>query len=630
MIPITVMGVMVTNLLTGEVTQRANDRVALASQLAAETLANQQQVVAGAVTRQSASALLVSAISGSGDLEAVLRSAVAPSDLDVLVVVGPEGQVVADARKTPRFSSGVPVPTAEDVSAGSDLAILHRAAVAGTDAELVGGRWIDDTSLAQIVRDERAELAFVLDGLAVASTAPAAATAAAEVQTPGVRKALQVGDNTFLVLGSEVAGGLLVASLDPPTGASPLQLFTILAALMAVMLVLVVLVGYVLSVLVTEPVQSVGDAARAVSMCDLSQQVEVKGDREVALLGEAFNEMTDNLRIQIRLLEQSRTQFRQAMARLGDVLVSTHDLDGIIEVVLEASLLTTAAEVAVFYDRVAMPARVKARRVVGGEFEIELNGTGVAGGAGRKLATTTFPGSDELDPAEPRVAGAVAVPVISEGRLFGVLAVYGRLDGGPFPPDAVETAQTLARQAEVAIGNVVLHDETRRQARTDGLTQLWNRREFELRSRDAVQHADRFGESFGIIMIDVDDFKLVNDQWDHTTGDAALIWLSARFSEATREVDTLARWGGEEFILLLPRSSVEQTAVVAERIRESVAEEPFAYGATPIRLTVSVGYGAYPDHGSSPGEVVRAADAALLYAKRAGKNRVHRAGDEDQ
>lgn len=630
-VPITVMGVTVTNLLSGEIAQRGRDRLLLASALASQTLVGEGESVGATVAGLAGLPQMGAAVRGAGDLAATLQAGVGSPDLDVIVVVDAAGAVVAEAREPGSFAAGVEAPTAEQLAgdAAAGLALIGRAPIAGTDATLVGGRWLDRTRLDQVPREERAELAVVLGDQVLAATTPGAATAARQAAEPGQHRSVSSQGQRVLVDSSDLAGARLVAVVVPPGGTSSKQLFLLLGALVVVMLVLVVLVGYVVSGLVTEPVQAVVDAANAVALGDLNQRVEVKGDREVAALGQAFNEMTDNLRDHVHRLEESRTQFREAMARLGDVLVSTHDLDGIVEVVLEACLLTTSAELAVFYKRVAMPARIKASDAVGGELSLELNGVGVAGSAARKLAPAVFPGTDTLDATEPAVDGAIAVPVSSDGRLFGVIAVYGRTGGGAFQAEAVDTLQTLARQAEVAIGNVVLHDEARRQARTDGLTSLWNKREFELRCREAAREADRFKDAFAVVIVDVDDFKVVNDRWDHTTGDAALIWVSSRIDDATREVDIVARWGGEEFAVLLPRASLNDARVVSERIRSSVAAEPFVYGAINIPLTVSVGYGAYPQHGTTSLELFRAADAALLRAKRAGKNRIQQAGIEE-
>jgi diguanylate cyclase (GGDEF)-like protein len=385
--------------------------------------------------------------------------------------------------------------------------------------------------------------------------------------------------------------------------------------------------------LVTGPVEDLVDAANAVSRGDLTQRVEPRGDVELASLGHAFNQMTDNLRAHVEELEQSRHEFQAAMARLGDVLVSTHDIGGIIDVVLEACTLTLRVDQALFFERVAMPARIRATAAQSWLVpNLELNGTGLAGAAAKALAPVRYPSEGvELAEGEPPADVAMAVPVTSDGRLFGVIAVYGRSSAsGGFREEDVHTLQTLSRQTEVAIGNVFLHDETRRQARTDGTTGLWNRREFELRARESVKEATRFEEPFGVILVDIDNFKRVNDDFDHSTGDMALIYVASRLSEATREIDVVARWGGEEFIVLLPRAGAEETETVAERVRATIASEPLVDGSKVIPLTVSVGYAVHSEDGSTADSLFKAADAALLRAKRLGKNRIERARPDEE
>jgi diguanylate cyclase (GGDEF)-like protein len=343
--------------------------------------------------------------------------------------------------------------------------------------------------------------------------------------------------------------------------------------------------------------------------------------------------MTDNLRAHVEELQQSRHEFQAAMARLGDVLVSTHDIGGIIDVVLEACTLTLRVDQALFFERVAMPARIRATAAQSWLVpNLELNGNGLAGAAAKALAPVRYPSEGvELAEGEPPADVAMAVPVTSDGRLFGVIAVYGRSSAsGGFREEDVHTLQTLSRQTEVAIGNVFLHDETRRQARTDGTTGLWNRREFELRARESVKEATRFEEPFGVILVDIDNFKRVNDDFDHSTGDMALIYVASRLSEATREIDVVARWGGEEFIVLLPRAGAEETETVAERVRATIASEPLVDGNKVIPLTVSVGYAVHSEDGSTADSLFKAADAALLRAKRLGKNRIERARPDEE
>ena len=223
----------------------------------------------------------------------------------------------------------------------------------------------------------------------------------------------------------------------------------------------------------------------------------------------------------------------------------------------------------------------------------------------------------------------MAIPMHSGGRLSGALAVY-RSERRPFSDDDADTFATLARQAETALDNVFLHEEAQRLSITDGLTGVWNRRHFEMRALEAIQAAVRFGEPFGVVMVDIDHFKQVNDTHGHQTGDAVLVELASRLSSATREVDLVARYGGEEFVLLLPRTALAGAANLAEKVRRAVASAPVRFDEHELSVTVSCGVAVYPGHGASVRELVAASDAALYRAKAGGRNRVELAAVEER
>ncbi len=636
-VPITAVGVTVVNLIGNEGEQRTYERLRQGAAFTATRLAEDRADVARIATAFAADPRLAAGLASGGPaLDAGLRQALVDADLDLVIVsdVADGAGIVASARRDPEFASGTDPPSDEAlVAAGrsrsSPSALLGQAPLPG-GGTLTTGRWVDGVRLGGVARSEGVALSVVQGRDLVASSddigrLPGGRPLAGEFRA-------RFGDHPRFAVAvpAEGLGVTVLASSPPPNGKGRSGLILLFAALLLVLTMLIVLVGYVVSGLVTGPVEDLAEAARAVSRGDLSQRVEPAGDVELASLGRAFNEMTDNLRQHVEELEQSRHEFQAAMARLGDVLVSTHDIGGIIDVVLEACTLTLRADEALFFERVAMPARIRATAAQSWAVpSIDLNGNGIAGTAARELTPVLWPGPQPLAPEEPEVGAALAVPVVSDGRLFGVIAVYGRVGGGEFREEDVHTLQTLARQTEVAIGNVFLHDETRRQARTDGTTGLWNRREFELRARESVKEATRFEEPFGVILVDIDNFKRVNDDYDHSTGDAALIWLASKLSEATREIDVVARWGGEEFIVLLPRAGVEETATVAERIRATVAAEPMVDGSKVIPLTVSIGLAVHPADGADADGLFKGADAALLRAKRRGKNRVEQARPEE-
>ena len=639
-VPITAVGVSVVNLIGNEAEQRAFERVRVTSPAALgaveRTRADLQRAVDAMVTvgglaqRIGAAGPASEASAFDEPFEDEVGTTMTAFDIDVLHIEDSNGENLITATIEPTFSGKVtPSSDAKSLVDDAERPWMITASAAGNGVRVQGGVWLDVPFLRSIASSDNVTIATIVDGKVAASTAPIGSPATVELvgEFSG-----RFGATNHVAIGTEIPGttATLLVATRAASGPSQVSLLLILGGLLVVLVVLIVLVGHVVSGLVTGPVDILVGAALNVARGDLTQRVDVTGDKELVALGSAFNQMTDNLRQYVTQLQQSRTEFQAAIARLGDVLVSTHDLGGIIGVVLEAATLTIRAEVAVFFERVAMPARIRASAAHGGPVpELELNGTGVAGTAALHLAPVMFPGNEWLDLSEPVVASAIAVPVMSDGRLFGVLAAYGRVGASVFSQDDVETLQTLGRQAEVAIGNVMLHDETRRQARTDGLTGLWNRREFELRAHEQVREAERYGEPFGVVLVDIDDFKQVNDRFDHTTGDAALIWVAARLAEATRDSDIVARWGGEEFIIQLPRQGEDETAAVAERVRVAVSREPMVDGARIIPITVSIGLAVHPHDGAGADQLFKSADAALLRAKRLGKNRVEHASDDE-
>jgi diguanylate cyclase (GGDEF)-like protein len=165
--------------------------------------------------------------------------------------------------------------------------------------------------------------------------------------------------------------------------------------------------------------------------------------------------------------------------------------------------------------------------------------------------------------------------------------------------------------------------DQRKLAITDGLTGLHTRRFFEAQLPLEVQRSRRSGAPLAVIIVDIDRFKSINDQYGHPAGDAALVEVAFRLRTAARAGDVLARYGGEEFALLLPGASPEDLAGIAQRLREQVASSPIPVsGDTWIAVTVSIGVASYPDHGNLEGGLIAVADRALYAAKSAGRDRV--------
>ena len=216
------------------------------------------------------------------------------------------------------------------------------------------------------------------------------------------------------------------------------------------------------------------------------------------------------------------------------------------------------------------------------------------------------------------------------GRVLGVISVAR--PARPFTEPDKELFNYLANQAAVSIENVDLHETVQRQAVTDELTGLFNHRRFQEVMALEVERTRRFNSEMGLIMLDIDNFKQVNDTYGHIQGDMVLREVAKVLRDSAREVDEPARYGGEEMAVALPQTDLEGAFQFAERVRRSIEalELPIIDGSGTLHVTASFGAAALGDPGlprdASKEALVAAADAAMYRAKRSGKNRTVRAG----
>ncbi len=170
-----------------------------------------------------------------------------------------------------------------------------------------------------------------------------------------------------------------------------------------------------------------------------------------------------------------------------------------------------------------------------------------------------------------------------------------------------------------------LQDEVERLSKTDALTEIDNRRHLEQRLEETYEHSVRMSEPFACVMCDLDKFKSVNDTHGHQAGDAVLRQLAQLLKTAAREIDRVGRYGGEEFMLILPGATDEAAVTFAERVRKSVEEHTFAFDGGSVQRTISCGVAGWPHPRiTNVDALVRAADDALYVAKEGGRNRVIR------
>jgi diguanylate cyclase (GGDEF)-like protein len=364
-------------------------------------------------------------------------------------------------------------------------------------------------------------------------------------------------------------------------------------------------------------------AARRLAGGDFSAPIETRGHDEFAALGEEFNNMSTQLAHRLDELSQERVRLRESISRIGRTFASNLDRHALLELALTTAVdavqgscgrLSIRPDEGEPLVEIAREGSFEglAVAVSAAEREVELEGAG--------LCQREF-GDDSKDHVS--VLAASLGPADPEGRAPGVLTVARR--GRPFSDDDRELVRSLASQATLALENVELHQQVSRQAVTDELTGLANHGRFQEVLGFEMEQVRRYQYPIGLIMLDIDDFKSINDTHGHQQGDVVLRHVSRIVRDNSRDADCPARYGGEEMALILPHTDLEGSHAIAERVRTTIAALRISRldGQGTLRITASVGVAASSE-GFKDG-LIADADAALYEAKRGGKNRTVRA-----
>jgi diguanylate cyclase (GGDEF)-like protein len=217
--------------------------------------------------------------------------------------------------------------------------------------------------------------------------------------------------------------------------------------------------------------------------------------------------------------------------------------------------------------------------------------------------------------------GALVIPVRGREAEAGVIWLFA--DGRPFADADLEHAAQIADHAGLALFNAERYSRAKERAFIDDVTEVYNARYLLQATEHEIRRADRYEKPLCVLFLDLDRFKLVNDEFGHLVGSQALRQLSGVLLQCIRKVDTLARYGGDEFTILLTDTELETGRSVAERIRRTVGETVFEGGRDmPIHLSISIGVACFPDHASDRDSLLDVADKAMYRAKSLGRNRV--------
>jgi len=215
----------------------------------------------------------------------------------------------------------------------------------------------------------------------------------------------------------------------------------------------------------------------------------------------------------------------------------------------------------------------------------------------------------------------IIAPLICQDRVVGILNLADKKDSNGFSHEDVALIELFSQLAGSSIGNINMFERMQRQATTDGLTGLANHRTFYDILEKELWRYRRYGGEISLIMVDIDNLKTINDDYGHRVGDKVIKEISRKIKTCIRQIDTAARYGGDEFAVILPNTALAEAIVVAERMVDVVSSSPITWEKGQIDLSISVGLGQY-EADISPEDITNRSDQALYTAKEAGKNTV--------
>ena len=395
-------------------------------------------------------------------------------------------------------------------------------------------------------------------------------------------------------------------------------------------IIILALTGFVY-LMITRPLTHFVGIIRAINMGDLSRRMKLSRKDEIGEMATSFDGMVQRI--------NARTQELEALNDMAATVSKSLDLQEILQRAVEKVCRLSGTEGAAIHlldDRTG-------ELVPAASYGIPpplLEGL-IPFKPGQSLADwfakTGKPFLEvETTATDPRAEAGlevwrslVVVPLRSAGKMVGALGALGTGDvtHRRFTPGEVALLQAIGNQLGVAVENTRLHAEMQRLSQTDPLTSLYNRRGLDKRMQVEILRAKRYQHPLSVVMIDIDHFKNYNDAHGHLEGDVILKQVAELLRIHVRETDVVARFGGEEFLILLTETPKAAAFEVAEKIRAAVSMRPFPHAGTQPegKLTISLGVATSSADLSEARELIDKADHALYGAKNAGRNRVREA-----
>ncbi|RJQ52664.1 MAG: diguanylate cyclase [Nitrospiraceae bacterium] len=382
--------------------------------------------------------------------------------------------------------------------------------------------------------------------------------------------------------------------------------------------------AFVLARRITKPVSELTGAVKIAGSGDLNHMVRVSAHDEIGLLAESFNKMTGDLKKREAEMEMINSELT-ALQIISAIATDSHNLKDLFTDVLAAvtnfGILRFARKGAVFMikgdrmDLVLQTGFTEAFEKAHKGMKVGQCICGLAAETGKIVVSENSESDSRHTITYPGITphGHVSIPLAARNRIFGVLCLY--------PPVGTEIDErktalfyTIGSRIGAAIDNILLYEEIKELSLHDPLTNLANRRLMNYVLETSYARARRAEGPLSAIMLDIDFFKQYNDTYGHTVGDNMLVSIANIISKEIRQIDLGVRYGGEEFLILLPETGLSEACEVAERIRRDVE--------TNTGITVSLGVSCYDHSMSRKEDIVSKADDALLRAKQKGRNRI--------
>lgn len=385
-------------------------------------------------------------------------------------------------------------------------------------------------------------------------------------------------------------------------------------------------IGFAMSrYVVSLPLRRLTEGTRSIAAGAYDKRVAVSSHDELGELANTFNRMAAAV--------GEKTARIAALNDIAVKITSMRSLQEMLDEIMRQGAALTGAQAAciAFYDQETSRFKEWVTQGLSDHFVKDMSFR--PGGLADEAFTTTTGGTYILSNDRPEtkhklsrlthaegIQSFICLPLTSHASRLGVIYFY-RKDRDYFLPDELEILTTFAHLAAGAIENARLQEKTLNLAVTDKLTGLRNRRYFDQRLTEEIHHAGRQETPLSLLMLDIDDFKRVNDTHGHVVGDRVLQSLGRILAGQLWQVDIVARYGGEEFAVILPQTDTSAAERVAERIRAKVAklQVPLPEHGR-LGVTVSIGIASFPLCGDSVEGLVEHADQALYEAKHAGKN----------